>query len=298
MRVILMLLVVLMSVASFAETYNDLLVNFNDQVALFEESPTEESFNSAKDIAEQLMEIRSNDPRGYIGLENLYITASGSIFEELEGYEKGLQVLDQYDQVEGEKYDISEFRQRLISMIESQKKYERVQERHVRLAEDRQQPPAVLRSQELILQYGREENLNGLDEAVAVLHDALKNDPANYKLYLALTRVYERKRDYIRAYAAWELTMHFGGKESFLVQGQTGRLYREAIKYQEKHSVSDENPGSDFSLYFLWLQRETLWEGLTEKGRADTERLQKKINEMLEKAREQQKHPEVEDVRP
>ena len=116
------------------------------------------------------------DPRAYIGLDLLYSKAGGKLFPKLEGYENGLQILKRYEQLDGEKYDISEFLQRAIESLEDRKGYERVQERHAQFEKDRKQPPAVLRSGELIRLYGKEDNPARLDEALDLGPEAVARD--------------------------------------------------------------------------------------------------------------------------
>lgn len=250
----------------FSDEYQFLLKDFREKASLFRADHDEKSFNLAKGVAERLMLMGPQDPRPYVGMWALYVHAGGAGFDELESYSNALAILDRYESISGEKYDISDLRKQSKTMIRDRKDYERVQAYTKQMEDDADQPIAVLLSQELIQLYANDYNPAHLVEAIDELNKALLVDPVNYKLFLALVRVYEVQDDFINAYVMWELTINFGVKESFLVESRTVHLYQTALEYQRKYSVSIENPGPDRSLFFLWLHRKDLFGALTERG--------------------------------
>jgi tetratricopeptide (TPR) repeat protein len=223
---------------------------------------TTNSFEIAREVAEELVKI---DPKkGLRALSSLYLGASADLFGRLEAYEKALQTLDRYKQMGGAEGDLSDYRAPLVSMIEKLKKidasaYERVPVRPAQMKENNEQPSEVLRSRELFLQYATEENVAYLDEALEIMTAACRRDATNYKLYAALVPIYMAKGDYANAYAAWQLAINFGPEESASVEGVTANLYLDALSYEISYGVTENPPGSDFSRYFLWLNREIIW---------------------------------------
>lgn len=280
-----------MKFADTSQEYSSLLENFNEQLDRFENEPMQEEFDKAKELAERLIEKSPKDPRAYTGLHVLYSKAEGTLLETFEAKRLGLEVLQRYEQLDGERYNLSDWIARAEDGIKSRKGYEYVQKYTAQMEEDEKQPEAVLRARELLSTRATtlEKSQAYQNEAQDLLQKALKDDPDDYKLYAALAQVFDSKRDWPNAYAACLQAHHFGGSESFLVQEQTRSLYLEAFTYEKKYLISEENPGDDWALYYLWLQRETLWDLLTERSRESARWFMEKREQSIQKWREKMK---------
>lgn len=241
-----------------------------------EEGWTTNSFEAAKGIAEALVKI---DPKiGLRALSSLYLGASPDLFGRLEAYEKALETLDRYKELGGVEGGLSDYRAPLVSMIEQLKKsdasaYERTPVRVAPSKSDNEQPPEVLRARELFLQYARDNNVAYLDEALEMLSAACRRDATNYKLYIGLVPIYKAKGDYANAYAAWQLAVNFGPKDSALIEGISANLYLDALSYEISFGVTEGAPGPDFSRYFLWMNREIILKHISPKAQSEIQNI-------------------------
>lgn len=254
----------IIALTSFGSEYENLYNEIQVTSKTFKDSPSESMFFEAKAVAEKMIQLDELDGRGYVYLSRLYEYAAGTIMDEVEAREAAFSIIDQYQKIPGRKFDLSEVHSLLGEMIVDAKQTEKLNRDTQRMLDSTKVSPAIASSRLLLSQYYEKARSGGsfdgslLDEALAILNDELRKDRTDYKVYLELFKVHMTRQDYASAYAIWQLAYHFGDRDDPALWNVTKDLYLKGKNYEINQDISDETPGSQPMIYFLWLNRESI----------------------------------------
>jgi hypothetical protein len=127
------------------------------------------------------------------------------------------------------------------------------------------QPACVVEARRLIEECNQQtNNINSanalLEQAAAILDEGLNHDSGNYKIYVQRFEVSIRLGDFAHAYVMWRLAYQLGSTDDVVIQNMATSLYLKAMQYAMGGDVSENNPGGDYMMYFIWLNREFIAE--------------------------------------
>ena len=240
--------------------------SIREELKVYRNEPTKERYDFIEKSLFNLISMDEKESEGYVMLSGLYQFPADTNSQTLEAVQKGLDVLKAYQQVEGREDDLSDLIQSADEMYQHMDKFERVQRSTEIMMDSENQPECVVEARKVLERYSVlasfEERRNILNEAEAILLQGLSAMRGNYKIYVQLYDVYEKKGDYANAYVMWKLAARFGGKDNHFVEGIAADMYLTAAQYIIDLEDPDNNPGGIYSLYCIWLNRDEILESI------------------------------------
>lgn len=259
--------------ANTKRVINMYISSISNALKTYHDNPSKMDYLDIERALFGLISLDEKRSEGYFLLRVLYQYSSGIVLSPSEAMEKSVNILEQYQGVDGRYDDLSKELESAIQAQRVQAGYDSIVKSTAEMEDSENQPMCVLEARKLLensFQSGDRQKL--LSEAERILLQGQIEDPENYKIYVQLYYLYEEKGDYARAYMMWRLARNYGGDGLHAIEGLAANMYLFAAQYVIDFDGQNTIDLMKSPVYWIWMNREELLQSLPASIVADLNR--------------------------